>query len=145
MDSLISEHHADDEIASGDDHHVTTRMQTIAGRHNPILKTVDKVSALLSRNMSHMRARAATTSTPPVGDMVIGVSIEQATVEVETDYDHVIGRATAYAEGSKQSLRSRPSWITVPDISRQRSLRMKTNAFTQKFRRKSGVNSDIAS
>jgi len=142
VDTLTSERSADDEIMSEDDHHHVTRMQTIAGRHNRILKTVDKVSALLSRNLSHSkRVQATTISIPPNGgDMVIGVSIEQA-VEVDQDTSK---RTTAYAEGSKHTLRSRASWLSMTGgaSTGQGGL---GRVFTQKFRRKSSANSDSVS
>jgi len=144
MDSLISERSADDDIRSEDDYVLVTRMQTIAGRHNRILTTVDKVSALLSRKLSHKRTRATSISIPPAGDMVIGVSVEQATVEAETD-KATFKRATAYAGGTQHTLRKRTSWLSMPGNIGQGGIGMKTKAFTQKFRRKFRRNSDCSS
>lgn len=145
MDTLFSEQSADDDMHSEDDHHHVTRMQTIAGRHNRISKTVDKVSALLTRNLSHKQRRRATTiSIPPAKDMVIGVSVEQATVEAETD-KAMFKRATAYAGGSQHTLRKRSSWLSMPGSIGQGRIGMKTKAFTQKFRRKGRANSDCSS
>lgn len=137
MDTLFSEHSIDDGILSEDDHHHVTRMQTIGGRHNRILKAVDKVSALLSRNPSHKRRRATSIPIPPAGDMIIGVSVEQATVE--TTDKATFKRATAYAGESQHTLRKKASWLSMRG---EGGVGTKTKAFTQKFKRKSGGSSD---
>jgi hypothetical protein len=90
-------------------------MQTVA-RSNSLSKTIDKVGALLTRNSTHRkRARRASALLPPPpfnGDVVIGVSVESATVEAGPD-DDKSGYATVFAEGSNRPCR-RASWFGMP-------------------------------
>jgi len=137
VDSLISEHSVDDGNQTEDDQHHVTRIQTIAGRSNSLSKTIDKVSAVLSRN-STQRKRARRSSTLPLpvanADVVIGVQVESATVEADSDQDKS-GYATVYAESSKRGLR-RASWFSMLGSTGSGSLATTAKDFTQKFRRR---------
>lgn len=119
-------------------------MQTIAARQTSISRTVGRVGSLLSRN-----SRARSSTLPPTDNpsVEIGVSVEekQATGEVAGSEDES-GRATAYADRTKQKLRSRAStsWLSVPSSMAPRSLATKARDFTQKFRRKS-KSADVSS
>ncbi|EPQ55230.1 hypothetical protein GLOTRDRAFT_121456 [Gloeophyllum trabeum ATCC 11539] len=126
-DSFASEHsagpheeHAEDDE---DDEHIT-RMQTITGR-----QTLTKaVGDILARKMSRSRSNSRSMITPSdtgTSAVVIGVSVQQATVQAANDQDDPDAPSAVVLRGqrSRTSLRrNRDSWV---------------QKVTQKFRRKS--------
>jgi len=117
----------DDEGAHLEDVHVT-QMHQIAGRQS-ISKTV---GSLLPRRLS--RARSANILAGE-GNVVIGVSVEEATVESAEGAE--ASHAVVHAPGA---LRKQPSRLTMAGSSPARnSWVAKARGFTQKFRRKGKV------
>jgi hypothetical protein len=108
-----------------EDSHVT-QMRQIAGRQS-ISKAVE---GFLPRRLS----RARSTNVIATGDanLVIGVSVEEATVESEEGVE--TSRASVHAPGA---LRNQASRLTMAGSSPARnSWVAKARGFTQKFRRK---------
>ncbi|KAF9460722.1 hypothetical protein BDZ94DRAFT_880937 [Collybia nuda] len=109
-----------------EDSHVT-QMRQIAGRQS-ISKAV---GGFLPRRLS--RARSANVIATGDGNMVIGVSVEEATVESEEGVE--TSRASVHAPGG---LRNQASRLSMAGSSPARSSWVaKAKGFTQKFRRKS--------
>lgn len=102
-------------------------MRQIAGRQS-ISKAVE---GFLPRRLS--RARSTNVLTTGDGNMVIGVSVEEATVESEEGVETNCARV--HAPGG---LRNQASRLTMAGSSPPRSNWVaKAKGFTQKFRRKS--------
>lgn len=123
--SGASAHYGDEAAHVEEDSHVT-QMHQIAGRQS-ISKAV---GGLLPRRLS--RARSANVLSTSEANMVIGVSVEEATVEsaegAETSFTSV------HAPGA---LRHQPSRLTMAGSSPARNKWVsKAKVFTQKFRRK---------
>lgn len=122
--SLASEH-LDDDGAHTEDNHVT-HMHKIGGRQS-ISKAV---GGLMPRRLS--RTRSANVLSSGNGNMIIGVSVEEATVESAEDVDTCCARV--HAPGA---LRNQPSRLTMAGSSPVKdSWVTKAKGFTQKFRRK---------
>ena len=141
VDTLISEHSADG-VHTEDDHQVT-QMQTIAARNNSLYNAVNKVGALFPRNATQRkRARQSTLPLSDVNaDVVIGVSIERATVDADSDLD-TSSYATVYAEGP--TLRHRSSWMSLPGSMGSGNLFAKAKVFTQKFKRRGSSRPELS-
>ncbi|GLB37342.1 hypothetical protein LshimejAT787_0403930 [Lyophyllum shimeji] len=119
--------HLNDEGAHVEDNHVT-QIHQIAGRQS-ISKTVGK---MLSRRLS--RARSANIHVGE-GNVIIGVAVEEATVESAEDAE--ANRVVVHAP---RALRNQPSRLTMAGSSPARnSWVAKAKGFTQKFRRKSKI------
>ncbi|TFK45099.1 hypothetical protein BDQ12DRAFT_718206 [Crucibulum laeve] len=120
---------SNDNAHTEDDHHVT-QMEQIAGRQS-ISK---KVGSMLPRRLS--RARSANVIAAGDANMVIGVSVQEATVETPEDEDEdERSGASVHAPGGLRYQASRMSMPgSVPPSKGSWVTRAK--GFTQKFRRK---------
>lgn len=109
--SLASE--LSDEEAHAEDAHGVTQIHQIAGR-----QTISKaVGGLIPRRLS--RSQSANVMSSRDASMVIGISVQEATVEAAED--DTSNQAMVHASGSL----NRQGWLT------------KAKSFTKKFRRKS--------
>ncbi|KAI0785805.1 hypothetical protein C8Q75DRAFT_310495 [Abortiporus biennis] len=78
-DSLASASANDPENLAEDQQHVT-KMATILGKQS--------LSKAITRRLSRARSRDVLVATAPTGNVVIGVAVEEATVEHDSDEDH---------------------------------------------------------
>ena len=118
-------------------------MQTIGGRSNSISKTIDKVGALLSRNLTQRKyARGSSIIPLPAANpgVVIDVRVERATVEADSDQDKS-RYATVHADGFQPAIR-RASWFGMPSSVGSGSIAMKAKGLTQKF--KQGIKPELS-
>ncbi|KAF5386028.1 hypothetical protein D9615_002325 [Tricholomella constricta] len=125
--------HLGDEDAHVEDNHVT-QMLHIAGRQS-ISKAM---GGLLPRRLSRARS---TNILVGEANVIIGVSVEEATVESTEGVE--ASQTVVHAPGA---LRNQPSRLTMAGSSPARnSWVAKAKGFTQKFRRKSKASSPNAS
>ncbi|RDB25166.1 hypothetical protein Hypma_007981 [Hypsizygus marmoreus] len=123
--SGASAHFDDDNAHLEEDNHVT-QMHRIVGRQS-ISQTV---GGLLPRRLS--RSRSANVLLAGEANVVIGVSVEEATVEAAEGAE--MSGTSIHAPGA---LRNQPSRLTMAGSSPARnSWVAKAKGFTQKFRRK---------
>lgn len=119
--------HLDEEAHKEEDHHVT-QVHQIVGRH-----TISKAMGnLIPRRLS--RARSASVIANGDANMVIGVSVEEATVESPVDIE-ASRRVIVHAPGNLRSQTSHGSMAC--STSATSSWLTKAKVFTQKFRPKS--------
>ncbi|KAJ6612289.1 hypothetical protein B0H10DRAFT_1807815 [Mycena sp. CBHHK59/15] len=122
--SFASGASADDD-AHEEDHHVT-QMHTIAPRQS----ISRAVGGFFPRRLS--RARSTVLPSSGDGNVVIGVSVEAATVEMAEDA--VLNPTVVHAPGGLRSQASKGSMASVPG---KNNWALRAKNFTKKFRRKS--------
>jgi hypothetical protein len=118
--------HLDEEAHKEEDHHVT-QVHQIAGRH-----TISKAMGnLLPRRLS--RARSASVNANGDANVVIGVSVEEATVESQLDIEG--SRVIVHAPGNLRSQASQGSMVC--STSGTSGWKSKAKVLSQKLRPKS--------
>ncbi|KAF9016111.1 hypothetical protein BDZ89DRAFT_1075907 [Hymenopellis radicata] len=114
---------SDDDANSEDAHHVT-QMHQIGGRQNTLSRAV---GGLLAGRLGRARS-ASVVQSSPTSNMVIGVSVEEATTE------HAPGDDAPGPQTVVHTLRSQRS---TNSLTRKESLMDRARGLTKKLRRKS--------
>ncbi len=120
---MASDNLSDDDANTEDVHHVT-QMHQIGGRQNTISRAV---GGLLSGKLGRARSSSVVQGTPS-SNMVIGVSVEEATTEHAPGDDGPGTRTVVHTLRSQRSTNS---------LTRKESLMERARGLTKKLRRKS--------